>query len=94
MRRAYQRVIAADARWLTFRFDAPPDAVPLAGQPSDGDSGGPILVESGGVLCLAGLVSHKPALIDLSDYHPGKYGSLTYQTRVSRYIDWITGVIG
>src|SRR5512143_331598 len=93
LRRAYQRVISADERWLVFRFDAPPEALLLAGQPSDGDSGGPVLIESDGLRCLAGIVSHKPAIIDIANYHPGAYGSLSYQTRISRYAAWVDGVI-
>jgi hypothetical protein len=94
LRRVYQRVASADERWLVFRFDAPPQALPLAGQPGDGDSGGPVLIESGGLRYLAGIVSHKPAIIDIANYHPGAYGSLSYQTRISQYTAWIDGVIG
>ena len=83
LRRARQRVISADGRWLVFRFDAPPQAVPLAGQPCDGDSGGPVLIGSGGLRRLAGIVSHNTAVIDLADYHPCKYGSFSYQARIS-----------
>jgi len=94
LRRAHQRVTSADGRWLVFRFDPPPQAVPLAGQPSDGDSGGPVLIESGGHRRLAGIVSHKTTVIDLANYHPGTYGSLSYQTRISSYVAWIDAVIG
>ena len=94
LRRACQRVISADDRWLTFQFDAPPLALPLAGQPSDGDSGGPVLIESGGFRRLAGVVSHKTAVIDFANYHPGTYGSLSYQTRISSYLAWIDGLVG
>jgi secreted trypsin-like serine protease len=87
-------VIAADERWLVFRFDAPPEALPLAGQPCDGDSGGPVLIESNGLRRLAGIVSHKTAIIDFQNYHPGKYGSFSYQTRISQYAPWIESVIG
>lgn len=96
LRRAYQRVLSADERWLVFRFDAPPEEPPLAGQPSDGDSGGPILIVSDGLKRLAGLVSHKETTIDIdiANYHPCAYGSLSYQTRISRYLAWIDRVIG
>jgi hypothetical protein len=89
LRRAQSRVIAADERWITLRFEAPPKALPLEGMPADGDSGGPVLLEVHGVPQLAGLVSRKFASGDLGKFQCCRYGQVTYQVRVSRYAAWI-----
>jgi len=93
LRRAYSRVTEADGRWLVLRFEAPPNALPLEGSPSDGDSGGPILIEVDHVWKLAGLVSHKYATGKISSYRFARYGQLTYQTRISHYVAWIEATI-
>lgn len=93
LRRAYSRIISADGRWLVLRFEAPPHALPLESSPSDGDSGGPILIEVNHRWELAGLVSHKHAAGELSLYHFARYGQLTYQVRISHYTPWIADIM-
>ena len=93
LRRAYERVISADGRWLGLRFDAPPKALPLEGMPSDGDSGGPVLIKVDGTRQLAGLVSRKYATGELSSFRYCRYGQITYQVRISHYAAWIDQVL-
>lgn len=56
---------------------------------ASGDSGGPALIEVGGGLAIAGLNSWGEG-----DDGVGTYGARDYQTRVSRYRDWIDGIVG
>jgi len=91
LRRAYNLVISAEGRWLTFSFDSA--AHPFEGIPGDGDSGGPVLIEDHGSWKLAGLTSWKFASGDLSRFRPGFYGQISYQVRISHYVDWIDGVM-
>jgi secreted trypsin-like serine protease len=93
LRRAFSPVTSAEGRWLICRFDAPPATDALAGTAGDGDSGGPILIESEGVWKLAGLTSWKYAEGNLADFRAGLYGQISYQVRISHYADWIRGVI-
>lgn len=94
LRHAYSRVIRADDRWLGLRFDSPSDALGLEGMPADGDSGAPILLNVDGVGQLAGLASRKYARGELSRFRCCLYGQITYQVRISRYADWIDGIVG
>jgi len=93
LRRAYERVISADGRWLGLRFDAPPRALPLEGTPADGDSGGPVLIKKSGTWKLAGLVSRKYAPGKLSAFRYSRYGQITFQVRLSHYASWIDSII-
>jgi len=93
LRRAEARVIGADERWLTLRFDSPPKALQHEGMPADGDSGAPLLIRLHGRWNVAGLVSHKFASGDLKTFHCCLYGQITYQVRISRYVGWIHTVI-
>jgi len=94
LRRAYNLIICTEDRWLKLRFDPPPKALPLQGMPGDGDSGGPLLINAGSALELAGLVSHKFATGDLKDFKCCSYGQITYQSRVSYYLPWIASQSG
>ena len=93
LHRAQARVTGTSERWLELRFDAPPKALPRQGMPADGDSGAPVLLKMQGRRELAGLVSHKFASGELSKFRCCVYGQITYQVRVSRYADWIEGVV-
>jgi Trypsin len=89
LRRAYSRVTSADGRWITLTFETAPRALPLEGSPTDGDSGGAVLIEVDHVWELAGLVSHKFSSGKVSTFQFGRYGQITYQTRISHYVSWI-----
>ena len=85
LRRVTNMIDEADAYWLTFRFDEPPDGTTLEGVCGNGDSGGPALIERNSQLFLAGISSWqhqggKPL---------GVYGCIEHYTRVSCYVDWI-----
>lgn len=89
VRGATSRVAAADSGWLVLRFRAPPEAGELEGAPGRGDSGGPALIEANGRTWLAGVSS---AGFDGAN-GPGTYGAVDHFTRVSDYVEWITGII-
>ena len=74
---------------LVFRLDAPEDenTTPLEGVSGPGDSGGPALIESSGVLKLAGFS------VASSGRPPGTYGNLEFYSRVSLDVDWIQEMI-
>lgn len=55
LRRAYNRITSVDERWIGYRFDAGTEALPLEGMLGDGDSGGPVVMESNGTHVLVGL---------------------------------------
>ena len=93
LRHAETRVTGTSERWLELRFEAPPNALSREGMPADGDSGAPVLLNPQGRRELAGLVSHKFARGELSKFRCCLYGQITYQVRVSRYADWIEGVL-
>jgi hypothetical protein len=92
LRRAYNYIISAEGRWLTYRFDPGSEAHPLEGMLGDGDSGGPVLIKHQGSWILAGLASWKFAVGELSKFRPGIYGQISYQVRVSHYANWIDSV--
>ncbi len=85
LRRVTNSIDEANAYWLKFRFDAPPDGTFLEGVTGGGDSGGPGLIQQNSSLLLAGVSSWQ--------YQGGKplglYGCVEHYTRVSRFIDWI-----
>lgn len=93
MRRAFNVVSKADARWLGYVFDAEPGAHPLEGMSGNGDSGGPLLIEEDGLWKLAGLTSWAFAEGKNGAWKPGKYGVTAFAVRVSRYRDWISQTI-
>jgi hypothetical protein len=102
LRRAFNILIGADARYVWYRFDPPPSALPLEGITGSGDSGGPLLIGDGSSKQLVGLASwskYPPGHPFWSTYAPGRpfqeglYGEIAYGVRISRYIQWIEGVI-
>lgn len=93
LRRAYSRVEDADGRWLKLQFHSKREALPLEGMPGDGDEGGPVLIKVHGTWTLAGLISRKYAVGDLSTYMFFRYGNETYETRISHYGPWIDNVM-
>lgn len=92
LRRAFNTISDADARWLGYRFDADA-AEPLEGMLGNGDSGGPVLIRVGDEWQLAGLASWKHVEGDLGQFRAGLYGQTAYQVRLSHYARWIEGVL-
>ena len=82
-------VDSADADWLFFRFDAPPQGSELEGISGPGDSGGPALIQVGGADHVAGIsVWGKPG-----PKGRGTYGATEGYTRVSTHASWLRGVM-
>jgi hypothetical protein len=94
LRRAFNVVAGADARYVWYRFDPPPSGLPLEGIAGGGDSGGPAIIEHEDLQQLAGLTSwnkYRPS--NDHAFHPGLYGQIVYNVRISRYIQWIESVM-
>ena len=91
LRRAYNKITSADDRWLCYIFDKPSDALPLEGGSGSGDSGGPILIQTGKDWLLAGLTSWSDAQSTIRT--PGRYGQISCNVRLSHYNDWIESII-
>lgn len=91
LRRAFNVVTSADARYLWYRFDPPPSGLRLEGIAGSGDSGGPVLIVDKGRKQLAGLGSWNK----YAPGHalPGLYGQLGFNVRISNYIEWIESVM-
>jgi hypothetical protein len=85
LRAAKNRIERVLAKWLVFRFDAPPGALDLEGISGPGDSGGPALIEVDGKHVIAGVSSGQ------NDYGKGegRYGADEYYVRVCAYAEWI-----
>ena len=83
-RRAATNVVDdAGPKRLFLKFDAPPGGTPLEGIGGPGDSGGPLIIEQGGRLYLAGVSSAS------MNGKPGSYGVTDVYTRISSYVAWI-----
>jgi len=93
LRRAFNTITSAHGRWLCYLFDQPPSALPLEGTLGNGDSGGPVLLQSDDHWLLAGLGSWKVAQGDVRTARPGRYGQTSCNVRLSHYIEWIESVI-
>lgn len=102
LRRAFNVIAGADARYVWYRFDPPASALPLEGITGSGDSGGPLLIGEGASKQLIGLASwsrYPPDHPFWKRWAPGRpfveglYGVVVYGVRVSRYVQWIDGVI-
>ncbi len=93
LRRAYNLVTGAHGRWLVYRFDRGPKALPLEGVSGSGDSGGPLLINDNGNWQLAGLVSWNYWNGAFSEYRAGTYGNTFYNVRISYYAGWIDSVM-
>lgn len=89
LREAFNRLSAADGRWLTYVFDAPPHAITREGIAGNGDSGGPLLVEADGEWQVVGLTSWKAADDDPATFRPGLYGQVNKAVRIAHYRAWI-----
>ena len=94
LRQGANQISAADGNWIEFTFDNGPAALPLEAYTGGGDSGGPLLIESGGRRWLAGLASYAFCEGDIAACKPGLYGSRSRQVRISAYADWIDRTIG
>ncbi|HEX5352646.1 MAG TPA: trypsin-like serine protease [Rhodanobacteraceae bacterium] len=102
LRRAFNVIVGAGTRYVWYRFDPPPSALPLEGIGGSGDSGGPLLIGHGSSTQLVGLASWSKYPLGhpfLSKWAPGRpfvqglYGVISYDVRISSYIHWIEGVI-
>lgn len=102
LRRAFNLIVGADARYVWYRFDPPPSALPLEGITGSGDSGGPLLIGNGRSRQLVGLASwskYPPDHPFLGKWAPdhryveGLYGEIGCAVRISSYIPWIRSVI-
>ena len=102
LRHAFNVIVGADARYVWYRFDPPPFALPLEGITGSGDSGGPLLIGDGSSRQLVGLASWNkyppghPFWKKWAPGHPfveGLYGEIVHAVRISSYIQWIRSVI-
>lgn len=93
LRRAYNTITSADARWLGYVFDAGSGAHALEGIGGSGDSGGPVLIEVDGRWQLAGLAAWKLVQGNAAAFRPGIYGQTSYNVRLSGYSGWIEAVM-
>lgn len=91
LRRAYNAITGGNERYLWYRFDPPPQGLPLEGVLGSGDSGGPLAVNDHGTWQLVGLGSWITAVPEHA-LDAGFYGQVVHNVRVSRYVDWIEGV--
>lgn len=82
-RAATNVVVDAGPRRVFVKFDAPPAGTAVEGVGGPGDSGGPALIDAGGVWQVAGISSAS------MDGRPGHYGVTDVYTRVSSYLAWI-----
>lgn len=87
------KIDGARGSWLTYKFDSPPNSLPLEGIHGSGDSGGPSVIFLEGEPYLAGLSSWQYWQGDLSTFKGGLYGTTAYQVRLSVYKDWILSVL-
>jgi len=78
---------------LDYRFDCGPNALPLEGVLGDGDSGGPVLIKSGGKWQLAGLSDWKHWPKGRTKFAEGVCGQEFSNSRISYYAAWIEHTI-
>jgi hypothetical protein len=102
LRRAFNVIVGADQRYVWYRFDPPPSALPLEGMTGSGDSGGPLLIGDGSSMQLVGLASwgrypsDHPFWKKWTPSRPfieGLYGEIVYAVRISSYIQWMESVM-
>lgn len=91
-RRAHNTITGGNQRYLWYRFDPPPQGLPLEGVLGSGDSGGPLVVNDHGTWQLVGLGSWITAVPEHA-LEAGFYGQMVHNVRVSRYVDWIEAVM-
>ncbi|WP_226642289.1 S1 family peptidase [Microbulbifer variabilis] len=92
LRRAENKVTSAHGRWFCYVFDAPPEALALEGSEGNGDSGGPIIIQTDDDWLLAGLTSWT-APQGTTRTPPGQYGQISCNVRLSHYKEWIGNMI-
>lgn len=92
LRRAHNTITGGNQRYLWYRFDPPPQGLPLEGVLGSGDSGGPLVVNDHGSWQLVGLGSWITAVPEHA-LEAGFYGQMVHNVRVSRYVDWIEAVM-
>ena len=92
LRRAFNTITGAGARYLWYQFDPPPSGLPLEGVLGSGDSGGPIIIGDKGAKQLVGLGSWIRSAPG-NGLQAGLYGQVVYNVRVSHYVKWIDSVI-
>lgn len=93
LRHGENQLTHSAGRWIGYRFDAPPDALPREASMGSGDSGGPILVAVGNEWRLAGVAAWKRGIVIGTDVFPGRYGETSYGVRLVHYRDWLAKVM-
>lgn len=93
LRQGYNKISVSEGRWIGYRFDQPPNALPLEASIGSGDSGGPILVAVGDAWHLAGISAWKRGVVTGTQVQPGRYGETSYGARLGNYADWIGSTI-
>lgn len=93
LRRAYNRIVSADGRWLGYRFDAPPAALRLEGVLGHGDSGRPVLMQVDGHWTLVGFADRAFWVGPMKSFKQGIYGQMFFNTRISHYASWLDEVM-
>lgn len=92
LRRATNRIEAAEGRWIIYSFTRGPGADRLEGMGGNGDSGSPILIRSGGRWTVAGLASWKGGEVDVRG-PSSLYGQTSHNVRLAHYAPWIADVM-
>lgn len=92
LRRAQNEITSSHERWFCYVFDAPPAGLPLEGGSGSGDSGGPVLVQAGGVWQVAGLTAWT-ANHGVVRANAGRYGQVSCNVRLRHYSEWIDAVM-
>ena len=90
LRRATNQIDEANAYWLKFRFDAPPEGTFFEGVCGRGDSGGPAFILDDHRFLLAGVSSWQ----QVGGRPLGTYGCIEHYSRVSCFIHWIRSTCG
>ena len=92
LRRATNIVSAVNNHFIEIFFERAGEAglTALEGVGASGDSGCPAFIDVDGVPCIAGLNSYGEGD---GGIRVGQYGSRDYQSRVSRYLDWLDSVV-
>ena len=92
LRRATNIVSAVNNHFIEIFFERAGEAglTGFEGVGASGDSGCPAFIEVDGVSYIAGLNSYGEGG---NGIRVGQYGSRDYQTRVSRYLDWLDSVV-